>query len=421
MRPLLILVLLGLLCFLGDLRADSFLLVVKSGTIAKTKPDGKAWDVGFGTMKAWPDPYVKVWVYNAEGDLADQGETAVIWDTFTPVWNQEVATVKAGWKIKLEAWDKDAKRDDLIGKHEFQLTEATIKKGELTLQFGQVEGLHLAFRPMNQAGASSRILLQQPYPGPRSARQLQRSEDCGLAIVLLHGFDSRDDGSSPKGPRPQAWQGSTSPLVRALSSHGDVFAISYPQTTAVEEIATFPELREAIAKIKGMGYEQLVLVGYSAGGLLARHLVEDYPNAGITRVIQVATPNTGAQLAEWGVKLSQVHREQEAFVRSLSPNHRTALLTSRQGRLIPDSAEFVTVVTIAASGVKGDSVVSRKSQWSDDLQQQRIPCVCVQATHLEAMSHDNSLKVLCALASQPQARWSPTKVLEMGRELGISR
>jgi pimeloyl-ACP methyl ester carboxylesterase len=418
MRRAVVLGFLVALCSAGSARADAFLLVVKSAIIAKTKADGKAWDIGVG-KKAWPDPYVKIWVYDAEGGLADSGETATIWDTFTPAWNHEAATVTEGCKIKLEVWDKDLKYDDLIGKHEFKLTADTIKNGELTLKFGQVEKLQLVFRPAPKARAVSRILLQQAFPGPWSEKKLQRSEDCELAVVLVHGLDLHHDSSNAQESRPHKWQGSTSPLVKALSKQSDVYTISYPQTSAVEEIANFPELKSAVARIKGFGYTQVVLIGHSAGGLVARHFVEDRPDTGITRVIQVATPNAGAHLADWGVKLGQFDRNQEPFVRSLGPEHRAAVLKSRQGRHVPPAIEFVTVVCLKTEGGKSDGVVSLQSQWPLDLQEQCTGCVCVHTNHHEAMRNDDAIKVLCKLATEPQRRWSAARVVEMRRELGL--
>lgn len=414
----LVLCFVGTLCCAGSARAEAFLLVVKSATIAKTKADGKPWDIGVG-KKAWPDPYVKIWVYDADGGLADSGETSTIWDTFTPTWNQDAATVSEGCKIRLEVWDKDVKNDDLIGKHEFKLTADTIKKGDLTLRFGQVEKLHLAFRLAPKEGAVPRILLQQAFPGPFSARKLERSEECELAVVLVHGLDLHHDGSPAKEARPQKWQGSTSPLVKALSRHGDVFTISYPQTAAVEEIAALPEMHAAIARIKGLGYAQVVMMGHSAGGVVARHFVEDRPDAGVTRVIQVATPNAGAHLADWGIRLGQFERDQEAFVKSLGPAHRAAVLKSRQGRLVPAGVEFVTVVCLTTEGGKSDGVVSRQSQWPLDLQEQRTPCVCVRMHHGEVMLNGDSARVLCTLATEPQSRWSEARVREMRKVLGF--
>src|SRR5947209_6560312 len=126
--------------FVPGSRADDFLLVMKSGTIADTKADGRAWDLGFG-KKAWPDPYVRVRVHDKDGAQVDFGETFVVYDTFTPVWNKEVATVRAGQRVHVEVWDKDLKYDDLIGRHEFVLTEELLAKRTFTLQFGQVKAL----------------------------------------------------------------------------------------------------------------------------------------------------------------------------------------------------------------------------------------------------------------------------------------
>src|SRR5439155_3736271 len=114
--------------------------------------------------------------------------------------------------------------------------------------------------------------LQQPFPGPNSARKLTRSKGQSRAVVLLHGLDLRDDGGDPAKPRFADWQGSTSSLVKKVSKHADIFAISYAQNTAIEEVAAFPELREAVAKVKTLGYDEVVLIGHSAGGILARHL-----------------------------------------------------------------------------------------------------------------------------------------------------
>jgi hypothetical protein len=86
---------------------------------------------------------------------------------------------------------------------------------------------------------------------------------------------------------------------------------------------------------------------------------------------------------------------------------------------VPADTEFVTVVCAAAKGISGDGAVSRRSQWPRDLQDQRIACVCVQATHTDAMVHDDCVKVLCDLAKQPQPRWSEARVRDMRKELGF--
>ena len=399
--------LLGFLAFFTPrASADNVVLVVKSGTIATTKANGSAWDFPLVGKKALPDPYVKAWVYNKEGVKVDFGQTEVVWDSLTPVWNRDLVKMNAGQRVKIEVWDKDFKYDDLIGEHTFMLTAAMIKNGTINLSFGQVRGLRFDVRAEANAKAESRLRLQQPFPGPNSAADLTRTKDRRHAVVLLHGLDPRDDGGSPADPRFVDWQGSTSPLVKVLSRHADIFAISYAQTTAVEEIAAFPELRDAIAKVKRLGYDEVVLLGHSAGGLVARHFVEDHPQAGVTKVIQIATPNAGVPLAGWGVTLKQVPRAQEPFVQSLAPAHREAFLKTRTATAIPPSIEFVTVVTCISSKANGDGIVNRKTQWPIELQRQGIPCICLQASHLEVMAHDDCLDVYCKLITERQPRWS---------------
>src|SRR5207244_1035605 len=100
-------------------------------------------------------------------------------------------------------------------------------------------------------------------------------------------------------------------------------------------------------------------LAHSAGGLVARHFVESSPNDGVTRVIQVATPNGGAYLAELGARVPKmVPREQKPFVMSVAPAYRANLLRSRQQLPIPTSTDFVAVVALAARGTKGDTAVN---------------------------------------------------------------
>ncbi len=388
--------------------ADSVVLVAKSATIAPTKANGAAWDFPLIGKKSMPDPYVKAWVYD-KGAQTDYGETAVAWDTLTPVWNKDLVTVKAGQRLLIEVWDKDLKYDELIGRHRFNLTEKMIDKGWFDFTFDQVRFIRFEVRVDAKTRRAARVRLMQPAPGPYSANELTRSKGRDRAVVLLHGLDLRDDGASSAKPRFVDWQGSTSPLVSVLSRHADVFAICYAQNTAIEEIASFPEMREAIGKIKRLGYSEVVLLGHSAGGLLARHFVEEHPGAGVTKVIQVAAPNGGTKLAGWGVNLLQVPKEQAVFVQSLSPAHRAAVLASRPNKAIPATIEFVSVVTCAAPKDKGDGAVNRHCQWPCDLQSQGIPCVCVQGAHNEVMAHDSCLDVYCSLITQPQPRWTASQ------------
>jgi pimeloyl-ACP methyl ester carboxylesterase len=369
------------------------------------------WDFPLVGRKALPDPYVKAWVFDKDGAHVDYGETAVEWDTLSPAWNADLVKVRPGQRVKIEVWDKDLKYDDLIGEHSFTFTKSKIERGSFGYRFGQVTWLYLNVR--KEATREARVILQQPFPGPNSAKNLTRSAGRTQAVVLLHGLDLRDDGGDPATPRFVDWQGSTSPLVGALSKHADVYAIGYAQTNAVEEIAAYPELREAIGKVKKLGYENVALLGHSAGGLVARHLVEEHPKCGATRVIQIASPNGGAKLAYWAINLLQIPKGQAPFVESLAPAHRAAVAKSRRDRAIPSSIDFVTVVACSTGNSTGDGAVNRQCQWPSDLQDQGIPCICVDGSHLGVMSDEACFDVYCKLVTQPQPRWGHSQVAAM--------
>ncbi|MBI3822697.1 MAG: alpha/beta hydrolase [Planctomycetes bacterium] len=395
--------------FTSQAVADPVVLVVKSATILPTKANGAAWDFPLVGTKALPDPYVKAWVYDSTGAQADYGETGIRWDTLGPIWNEDIVKAKAGQKIKIEVWDKDLKYDDLIGARSVTLTQGLIDKGSFILQFGQVKFLRLAVRTDGTSRSEPRVTLMQPFPGPHSANELTRSKDQSRAIILLPGLDLRDDGASAATPRFVDWQGSTSTLVKCLSHHADVFSIAYAQTAPVEEIASYHELRESIEKVKKLGYREIVLLGHSAGGLIARHFVEENPGAGVTRVIQVATPNGGAKLAGLAVNFLQVPKDQAKFVESLSPSHRDVVLKSRQNKSIPTSVDFVTVVA-CPSHKNGDGAVHRDRQWTSELKSQGVPCVCLDGTHMQVINDTECVGTYCKLATEPQPRWSASKV-----------
>lgn len=389
--------------------AQTAVLVVKSATIESTKTCGCTWDFPLVGKKARPDPFVKLWVYDPDGAQADYGETWVEWDTLSPEWNKDIAKVKVGQRIWIQVWDKDVKYDDPIGDQCYILSKQSVDRGTFEVSFNQVTSLKFALRIDAVATTESRITLMQPFPGPNTAKRLARTEGRERAVILLHGLDLRDDGTSAATPRFVDWQGSTSPLVKSLSRNADVFSIAYAQNTAVEEIASFPELRESVGKVKQLGYKEVVLLGHSAGGLLARHFVEEHPRAGVTRVIQVAAPNGGTKLASWAVRLLQVPTDQAVFVASLSPAHRAAVVRNRD-KQIPASIDFVTVVTCTSSKNKGDGAVNRQCQWPADLQSQGIPCVYVEGSHLEVLGNEECLDVYCKLITEAQPRWGHTQV-----------
>src|SRR5262249_37157965 len=149
-------------------------------------------------------------------------------------------------------------------------------------------------------------------------------------------------------------------------------------------------------RLKELGYPEIILLGHSAGGIVAREFVEDNPRAGVTKVVQVCTPNTGTALAKATFGLRKC---QAPLVESLTPQGREQALRARADRKIPAHIEFVCVVCqlclegTAAGKIadaievdltattNGDGVVCTDSQWSDDLRKQGIPAVGLPFFH----------------------------------------
>ena len=90
-------------------------------------------------------------------------------------------------------------------------------------------------------------------------------------------------------PEITHWQLPKSELVKALAKDFDVFAFGYAQTVSVDEVARSAGLRHAVADLRHAGYTELVLVGHSAGGIISRLFAEQNPEAGVTRVVAVAS------------------------------------------------------------------------------------------------------------------------------------
>src|SRR5262249_33535857 len=72
-------------------------------------------------------------------------------------------------------------------------------------------------------------------------------------------------------------------LVEGLVQHGDVYAFSYSQNVPIDDVASESELGDNIRTLRKMGYTEIVLIGHSAGGVIARQFVEDNPGCGVTR------------------------------------------------------------------------------------------------------------------------------------------
>jgi hypothetical protein len=125
--------------------------------------------------------------------------------------------------------------------------------------------------------------------------------------------------------------------------------------------------------------------------------VEDQPNAGVTKVIQVAAPNGGS---DWG------KGSPAPFINSLTKQQRLACLQGRTDKQIPASVEFVCVVT----GVVTDGVVLCSCQWTEDLQRQGIPAVALAKNHHNAIASQPGADLIAKLVREKQPRWDAAKV-----------
>lgn len=247
--------------------------------------------------------------------------------------------------------------------------------------------------------------LVEVHPVPPEPASLVRSANRARAVVLLHGTRTHVfSAARVVVPRMEGWQRAGSPLVQELSADSDVYAFSYAQTAPIGEIASAPGLQGAIKKLRKLGYTEIALVGHSAGGVIARRLVEDSPDCGVTKVIQVFSPNDGSGWAQ----LSWIARkEQHPFLESL---RQASCRERRPGCRIPEKVAFVCVIGDLL-GI-GDGIVSDVSQWPEDLRCQGVPAVCLRATHA-AIYTRSAAKTLAALVREPaQPRWNAQRVAE---------
>jgi hypothetical protein len=249
-----------------------------------------------------------------------------------------------------------------------------------------------------------------PIASPLQGPVIVRSAGQNRAVVLLEGLHLFlfKHKLATRADDLRVWQQPKSVLVHTLVKESDVFAFTYAQNAPVTDVANQPALEESVRRLRQAGYTEVVLVGFSAGGVVAREFVEDHPAAGVTRVIQVCAPNVGSPLAR--VKVG-VGAAQEPFVQSLSKQARAHELEGRRDKRIPDDIEFVCVVGNGL--VYSDGVVSTRSQWPEDLQIQGVPAVPLGTEHWEALHGQRAAQVIARLVRDPQPRWDPAMVSSM--------
>lgn len=225
------------------------------------------------------------------------------------------------------------------------------------------------------------------------------------AVLLIHGLKIHPiRWSLTTQPEKHDWQEPKADLVKALAAEFDVFAFGYAQTLPVDAVAHSPGLREAVARMRA-GYKEVVLIGHSAGGLVARQFAEAYPDGGATKVIQVASPNAGSDLAKLKVGYPKT---QAGFVQSLAPAARLDAAAGNRFLLSP-RVECVSVVC-KVRGLGGDGLVALDSQWPPDLQVQGVPAALLAASHWEAMRSAAGVKSLVELSKGKLTRWTPEQV-----------
>jgi pimeloyl-ACP methyl ester carboxylesterase len=231
------------------------------------------------------------------------------------------------------------------------------------------------------------------------------------AVILIHGLKLY-----PVRPHKAAqaeiheWQEPRAELVRALSRDADVFAFAYAQTLPVDLVPHAPGLRAAVVRCKAAGYREIVLIGHSAGGVVARLFAEHYPD-GLTKVVQVAAPHAGAEVAN---AKAGYPKAQAPFVHSLAPDPRAAANRASK-RLIAPRVQAVSVVC-KLPGVDADGLLTVATQWPPLLQQQGVPAVLVYDSHWTVMRTPAGVRVITELVRDPLVRWSPEQV-EVARKV----
>jgi pimeloyl-ACP methyl ester carboxylesterase len=271
--------------------------------------------------------------------------------------------------------------------------------------------LTLACALLAPAGPKVESKFEQVAPAPAGGEPA-RTPGRARAVVLIHGYRLHLHDRSVGRPEFRPWQRPGSALVQELAAGSDVFAFAYGQNACLADVVERGGLGRAVARLRKLGYREIVLVGHSAGGLIARQFVEDNPGCGVTKVVQVCAPNGGCFSATLKVPHSQ-----EAFVRCLTVKGREQCLKERAGVSVPDGVQFVCLVGQGVGKVGGDGVVSCRCQWPADLQKQGIPAVGVPVGHREAVRSAKGARALAELVRKEQPRWRPERVRKARQEI----
>ncbi|MCC6418226.1 MAG: hypothetical protein IT429_08295 [Gemmataceae bacterium] len=267
--------------------------------------------------------------------------------------------------------------------------------------------------------ASPETRFAQVAPVHREWAAFERSPGRERAVVLVHGLHLHPfSGHSATVAEWADWQLPDSTLVQTLQKENDLFSFCYSQEVPLGRVVRSPGLRNSVRQLRKLGYREVVLVGHSAGGLVVRQFVEDYPDVGVTRAIQVGSPNAGSGLARARFVARQA---QEDFLASLTRRNRTQVLRDRADKRIPGHVDFVCLVCRLGLPIpwlnreaNGDGVVATSSQWTEDLQSQGIPAYLFNGGHSSAVTSRAGAEAIARLVRERHGRWD-VEALAAGR------
>lgn len=265
----------------------------------------------------------------------------------------------------------------------------------------------------------------QVFPKNEPGAKWVRTPGQQRAIILLNGLqpqlpsflatkEKQDENGFAK-PVFSDWQDSNHLLVLEMSKNGDVFSFAYSQNVSLDKIAATPGLANTIRHLRQMGYQDITLVGHSAGGVLARMFVEDHVDSGVSKVIQVCAPNGGSSLT--GLASPWVPEGQMPFISSLSQEARQRATSERAGKSVPSRVQFVAVV-VKLEKKDTDGVVKVQAQWPEDLQQQGVPAVGIDGNHMTVMDEKFTAMTLSRLIRENHPRTATDRMRTSQIRLG---
>jgi len=262
-------------------------------------------------------------------------------------------------------------------------------------------------------GASIDLRFAEVAPARPESATWVRTLGARRAVVLIHGLKVHTfRESAPYEAKFDTWQRPGSRLVNGLAPLGDVYAAAYSQNATLEEIAADPRWLRCIANLRATGYSEIILVGHSAGGIIARELVEDHPDCGCTKVVQVCAPNAGSS---WAKLYPAVVEGEMLFTRSLTKGERQRVLESRADRHIPPDVEFVCIVGTVE--IYGDGLVACSCQWPPDLQSQGVPAQLVASFHPLAVRSACGVVEIIQAVRDRSPRWTAAEVAQARKRL----